>query len=102
MGDVTGLAPESLRERELAALLCSTALLGANSSPVRDQSGCHAKCMRTAVRTKKDEGENGKGQLRQMRTRAQWSCVFKCSIALCDFFFSVHDVKIKLKIYKRK
>ncbi len=39
-----GLAPESLRERELAALLCSAALLGANSSPVRDQSGCHAKC----------------------------------------------------------
>lgn len=55
MGDVTGLAPESLRERELAALLCSTALLGANSSPVRDQSGCHAKC--TQLREQKGTRE---------------------------------------------
>jgi len=68
MGDVTGLAPVSLQERELAALLCSAALLGANSSPVRDQSGCHAKFTQLWEQ-KKDEGENGKSQLRQIRTR---------------------------------
>lgn len=35
--------------------------------------------MYTAVRTKRDEGENGKSQLRQMRKRAQQSNVFKCT-----------------------